>query len=264
MPRDNPSKIAKILSNIAYYEAGEYGLYWDEDGTMPWKELYWVLQRQDDLCHLKQSYIKQLELLGEDLPFILDNNRLVLKADIPTYEPSEPPTRLFHAISISSLEWTKKKGLHVPQNRSYLPLWIDVETSLQYTKPSHVEKIVITVDAKAASERGIIFYKAGPKLYLVKVSIPSNVLHFPFVKQRIIDDLNEKKNANKKKIKTRSEKEKEFSPGSFTVALEHFGKMYANSSEHQQGTKTKSSKKRSKGPDWKRQARKIRKTKRSI
>ncbi len=269
MPKDEPLKIAKILANIAYINAGEYGLFWDEDGTMPWKELYWVLQRQGGLSHIKSSYINQLEFLGINIPFTIENNLLKLKEPLPEYPIVNPPSKLFYSINIASIEWVKTKGLYIPSNRSYLALWSNEEDSLLHSKPGKQEKITIAIDSESAIEEGILFFQAGPELYLVNTPILPHLLHIPPVKQKLLDSLKAKKElSRKKKIKDKRKITKSApTPGSFIASVEHFKKAlgnYTQDNEIDSREKPRHSKKKGKGPDWKRQSRKIRKTKRSI
>ncbi len=268
MPKDEPIKIAKILANIAYHNAGEYGLFWDEDGTMPWKELYWVLQKQEGLSHIRTGYINQIESLGINLPFTIDNNRLKLKEPPPEYPVVTPPSRLFYSVNVASIEWVKARGLHVPSNRSYLPLWSSEENSLLYSKPGNHEKITIVIDGELAVEEGILFFQAGPELYLVNTPIPPHLLHIPPVKQKLLNSLKTKKESSrKKKIKDKKAEQPIPAPGSFIASVEHFKKAVGNYTpdcNFDNQRKSRHSKRKDKGPDWKRQARKIRKTKRSI
>ncbi len=81
----NPKTLAKTLSYIAYQAPAEYGLFWDPDGTMPWKELYWALQEDPSLRFVREGIVRELNYLpGCELPFALEGNLLRLRAGSDT------------------------------------------------------------------------------------------------------------------------------------------------------------------------------------
>jgi len=266
MAKLDPRRLAKVLTTVAYYESSEYGLYWDEDGSMPWKEFYWALQKIEGLSYIRQSHLKELMLIGETIPFKLEGNRLYLIWERPKYSPTvEPPPHLYHVVSLSALDAISKNGLNPPPHRSYLPLWAIENLALKFSKPSSDERLIVTVDTERAIEEGVVFLKAGTSMFLTRFSIPSRALHIPPVKQKALEQIHEKKERVKKK---RAKKTKLSghstapTPGSFTLDVTHFQK--AIGIENDEGGGHGKRKERKKGPDWKREARKIRKTKRTI
>src|SRR5208337_4911171 len=98
MLKHQPKTLAKILDYIARRSPGEHGLFWDPDGGMPWKEFYWVLQEDPSLRFVRESTIRELALLGIELPFALDGKLLRLRPEVacPRYpSASEVPERLY-------------------------------------------------------------------------------------------------------------------------------------------------------------------------
>jgi putative RNA 2'-phosphotransferase len=269
-----PQQLAKILRTITVVNPAEYGLFWDKDGSMPWKEFLWALQRQEELRFVRESHIKEIELSGLDLPFFLEEGRLRLKTAPPTYPAVTPPERLFIAIPLRGVPFVQKKGILVPSNRSYIALWSDPQESIEMMKPSSDEKpVVLTVNTESLA--GHSFYKAGERLFLTDSPLPPDCLVIPPVSEKELEALREikKEKAQREKakgmtgtfhIQPLSQKEKAAEgkmSGSFMLTVEAFKKQFGMT-EDTPGKK--SEKKKSKGPDWKREARKIRKTKRTI
>ena len=96
----HPKTLAKTLAYIACHAPAEFGLFWDPDGTMPWKELYWVLQEDPSLRFVRESIIRELTGLGVTLPFVLEGSRIRLStgAEKPSYPVAENvPERLYLA-----------------------------------------------------------------------------------------------------------------------------------------------------------------------
>lgn len=267
-------QLAKILRTITVVNPAEYGLFWDKDGSMPWKEFLWVLQRQEELRFVRESHIKEIELSGLDLPFFLEESRLKLKTAPPIYPAVTPPERLFIAIPLRGVPFVQKKGIFIPSNRSYIALWSNPQESIVMMKPSADEKpVVVTVNTENLPEHS--FYKAGERLFLTDLPLPPDCLIIPPVSEKELEELREikKEKAQREKIKAMSgtsylqptsHKEKVSEgkmSGSFLLTVEAFKKQFGMTEDTPD---KKSDKKRSKGPDWKREARKIRKTKRSI
>ncbi len=67
--RVNPRTLARTLSTIAVHCPWEHGLFWDPDGSMPWKEFYWALQEDHSLRFVRESHIRELAYLGLEVPF---------------------------------------------------------------------------------------------------------------------------------------------------------------------------------------------------
>ena len=114
MLKHQPKTLAKTLDYIIWRSPGEYGLFWDPDGTMPWKDFYWALQEDLSLRFVRQSTIRELTLLGIELPFALDGNLLRLRPEfaLPVYPPaSDVPERLYFGLKPKNLAHTQKFGL---------------------------------------------------------------------------------------------------------------------------------------------------------
>lgn len=258
-----PQQLAKILKTMTVVNPAEYGLFWDKDGSMPWKEFLWALQREEDLRFVRESHIREIELAGIDLPFSLQEGRLKLKTPLPAYPVVTPPKYLYIAVPLRGVPFVQKKGILLPSHRSFIALWGDPQECLKMAKPSSDEKLVV-ITVYTENLPGHLFYQAGERLYLTDSSLHSASLIIPLVSEKELEEIRElrKEKAHREKSKTPQTVESEKLYGSFALTVEAFKKQFGI--EDEQPNKKSEKKKRSKGPDWKREARKIRKTKRSI
>lgn len=259
-------RIVKILWTMTYHNPGEYGLFWDEDNTMPWKELYWICVAEPRLSIISRNFLKELALLGYDLPFVVEESRLRLIQPRPIYEITNPPERLYFAARLSNVPFISEKGILVPAHRSYIGLWSNTEKSLRYGKPSREDKIPIVVDTNIARGSGIVFLHGGHDFFLTSEEIPMEAIHIPPITERKKQGLREKKERKGEKARLMEEKQKRDTPGSFYPDVEYFQSLYGRKmAEISRETHTEmKGKKQHKGPAWKKEVRKIRKTKRTV
>lgn len=259
MARYLPKTLAKTLTYIAYHAPGEYGLFWDQDGTMPWKELYWALQEDPELRFVRQNHLRELTLLALEMPIELDGNLLRIRKGrpVPDYPSSEqPPARLFYACPRKRYGFVLENGL-AASGRRFLALASDQHLALRIGNRRDPEPFMIEVNTRLAASDGICFRVAGPELFLVE-SIGPKYLQFP----RLREDDWPQLTARRKEQPTAKTLAERPAPGSFVVSPEHL--QQAVNGKPGIGDTGKTGKGR-RGPGWKREARKARERhKRSI
>lgn len=193
MLKHQPKTLARTLDYIARRAPGEYGLFWDPDGTMPWKEFYWALQEDPALRFVRESTIREIGLLGIDLPFVLDGSRLHLVSEIstPGYPPaSDVPERLYLGLRPKNMVDTQKNGLHCA-GRPFLALCAGRELALRIAKRREQAPILIEILARAAAGNGLCFFVAGPDLFLAE-SVPVEFIVFPKIRRDFAERLAER------------------------------------------------------------------------
>ena len=190
MLKHQPKTLAKTIDYISWRSPGEYGLFWDPEGTMPWKEFYWALQEDSSLRFVRQSTIQELTLLGMELPFALDGTLLRLRPEfvLPAYRPaSDVPARLYFGMKPKNLAYTQKIGLRSSRRR-FVPICSERELALRIARRDGKAPLAIEILAREACQTGISFLAAGPHLYLVE-SIPAQFILFPKVRQDLAERL---------------------------------------------------------------------------
>ncbi|MGO9414409.1 MAG: hypothetical protein ACLPUX_08530 [Syntrophobacteraceae bacterium] len=209
--------LAKTLDYITWRSPGEYGLFWDPEGTMPWKDFYWALQEDVSMRFVRQSTIRELTLLGIELPFALDGNLLRLRPEfaLPPYPPaSDLPTRLYFGLKPKNLAHTQQIGL-TSHRRRFMAVCGERELALQIARRDEKTPITIEILAREACQSGLSFLAAGPQLYLVE-SIPARFIVFPMVRQDFMQRLAAP--ARKPAVQPSPNT----APGSFIVQTRHF------------------------------------------
>lgn len=217
--RLNPRTLAKTLSTIALHCPWDYGLFWDMDGSMPWKEFHWALQEDPSLRFVRESHIRELEYLGLDIPFSMDGRLLRLKSGrspIEIVPVSDPHERLYHGIRRTQIHSVRERGL-LPSNRGYLPMASNRELARRIAMRRDPEPIIIEVHAKKAASQGLAVLHAGGDLYLTG-PMPVHVLLIPLVREDRLPNIPARKPARPAETKP----ELPLMPGSFLVDLSRF------------------------------------------
>ena len=251
----NPKTIAKTLSYILCHSPGEHGLFWDADGSMPWKELYWVLQEDPSLRFIRESHIREIEYLGIEFPIHLDGKRCRLKEGfvLPPYAEAENlPRRLFYGCSRRRFSQVKEDGLR-PTSRTMLPLLADREMALRIARRRDPDGIVIEVQTDQAALEGTRFLAAGGPLFLVQEISPACLI-MPLVRE---EDSTKSGERRKDKPIRKASGPGVGTPGSFFVTEAHFQEGSAVS-QGRGDPAAKPGQRGKRGPDWKRESRKER------
>ncbi len=255
-PRYHPKTLARTLATMLVHSPGEHGLFWDPDGSMPWKDFYWVLQQDSSLRFVRGAHLKEIAYLGIDFPVFLDGTVLRLKEGLapPEYPPAaEPPKRLYFGCPRRHVPTVREGGLK-PSRRSFLTLWEDRDLALRSVRRHDPDGVVLEVVTEKALTEGVVFLWAGGPLYLVRALSPS-CLVLPLLRAETPPKGAEKKTSGKSTGVP-------VSPGSFFVSGADLPRPVgaAPGGEDSAGRRGPRGKR---GSDWKRMSRKER-TKRDI
>jgi putative RNA 2'-phosphotransferase len=243
--------LAKTIVYIAYQAPAEYGLFWDLDGSMPWKELYWALQEDPSLRFVRESHIRELTYMGLELPFVLEENLLRLRpglAHLPYPIVDHPPERLYFACRRKQYAHVLEQGIS-RSHRSFVPASAGKQMALCLGRRRDPEPLLVEILAARAHAAGEPIRFAGAELYLLE-SIAVGHLHFPLIRADQHAALTVRKRVEAKP----SAPGAPLSPGSFFVDAQQF---------HGDASTRKGIGKGGKKGDWKRQAKKERQ-KRSV
>lgn len=247
--RFHPQTLAKTITYIGCLAPGDYGLFWDDDGTMPWKEFYWALQQESDLAFVRIATLHELEYLGLVVPFVVDGRMLRLREScrIAPYPPVTPPRRLYYGCLRRSYHHVQEHGL-ASRHRKYLAMTSKKELAELIAKRRDPRPVPVEIQAAKAHEARIMFRKAGEHLYLVE-NLPAEYILFPLSTPRIKGQ----SNRGERKEHDRHSAAPLGTSGSYQLDIEHL-----------QGTQAKSraagkrAGKRDKTESWKRGSRGLR------
>jgi putative RNA 2'-phosphotransferase len=171
-------KLGKIIEYILLYRPDEFGLFLDDDGSLPIKELMWALHEEEGWKHLRLGHLKELAHSQFELAFVLEEN--CIKPKQPREQirsTTAPPRLLFHAARRKAYPAILKNGLR-PTGRPYVPLAITEEIALRIGRRRDPKPILLTVHAAKAHDKGYSFSLCGEFLYLVR-TLPSPFLSGP-------------------------------------------------------------------------------------
>ncbi len=248
--------LVKLLSYVACRRPDEYGLFWDPAGTMPWKEFHWALQQDPDLRFVREATIKELELLGFELPFTLRDGllKLVSPGDRPCPVPCHPPSFLHYHVRRKQFRAVRRHGLNPQGGRTYLPLCSAPELSRRIAARRDRRAIAVQVLAGEAYRRRIEFLRAGEDLYLV-TGVPVEFLVLPAISEEKLEALAPRRN---RKASAAPAPSLPSPVGSFYVDSAHLeGGGSARRDSHGKAAAGRKAKGKGKD-DWKRRARKER------
>lgn len=245
----NPKTLAKTIAYILVHAPGEHGLFWDADGSMPWKELYWAMQEDPSLRFVRESHLREIDYLGIEFPAVLEGNVLKLKPTqpIPDYPVvGSPPPRLFYACRRKSVLYAREHGF-AAAGRPFLPVTPNQELALRIARRRGPDPLLIDVFTEAALSEGILFRSAGADLYLVE-KLPVQVLRFPLMSEEKL----QQSAFRRRKEMAPAKQSGSRTPGSFLLEMEHMQPAFP---ALQEGGGGASKGKRRKGAEWKRAAR---------
>lgn len=170
-------ELKKIIEYILLYRPDEFGLFLDNDSSLPIKELMWALHEETGWKHIRLGHLKELAYSGLELAFILEEKHVRPNREIAQTSADTLPTLLFFAARRKAYPVILKHGLR-PGGRDYVPLATTEEMALRIGKRRDSKPILLTVHAAQAHESGHPFFTCGDLLYLVN-ALPADFLSGP-------------------------------------------------------------------------------------
>ncbi len=173
-------KLSKEISYALRHAPGEYELELDENGYVSVEQFLHVLNlsneygrdiTKEDLEYIITNFDKKRhEIVGDKIRALYGHS---VSAKIEK-TPKIPPDVLYHGTAKSFLDSIMKEGL-LPMGRQYVHLSIDTDMATLVGKRRDIDPILLQIDAKAASDDGIIFYVGNDKVWLCD-TIPSKYI----------------------------------------------------------------------------------------
>ncbi len=160
--------LAKIIDYILLRRPDEFGLFPEDDGSLPVKELLWALHEEPGWSYVRPSHLKELVYSGIPVNFSL--HETAIRPNSPSLfvlAPSIPPLLLFHGARRQAYPAIFKHGVR-PGGRAYVALATTEEMALRIGSRRDAEPVLLTVHAARAHEAGHQFVRCGGLLYLVK------------------------------------------------------------------------------------------------
>ena len=162
-----------MLEYILLRRPDEFGLFLNDDGSLPIKELLRALNEETGWKHVRHGDLKELSYSDLQLSFTVEESVVKPRYAFSKATPaSVVPRLLFFAAKRKAYPVIVKHGLR-PGGRPYIPLATTKEMALRIGKRRDPKPIPLTVHAGQASESGYEFFSSGDLLYLAKTLPPS-------------------------------------------------------------------------------------------
>jgi putative RNA 2'-phosphotransferase len=164
--------LAKIIDYILLRRPDEFGLFPEDDGSLPVKELLWALHEEPGWSYVRPSHLKELAYSGIPVNFSVHDT--TLRPNSPSLfvlAPSIPPLLLFHGARRRAYPAIFKHGLRLG-GRTHVALATTEEMALRIGSRRDAKTVLLTVHAARAHEAGHQFLRCGELLYLVKEVSP--------------------------------------------------------------------------------------------
>jgi putative RNA 2'-phosphotransferase len=168
MAKHQLKELAKIIDYILFRRPDEFGLFPDEDGSLPIKELIWALHEEPGWSYVRPTHLKELAYSGLQVNFSLHDTHIRPKVlSSLDLAPTPPPRSLFHGARRQAYQAILEQGLR-PGGRGQVVLASTEEMALRIGGRRDAKPVLVTVHAARAHEAGHRFLRCGELLYLVK------------------------------------------------------------------------------------------------
>ena len=171
-----PERISRFLSYLLRHRPKEYPLAFDRHGFVAWSAIVDLVQErffdateQEVRAVVTESEKKRFELTD-------DMVRATYGHSFPVdlgLEPVEPPAELYFGTARDLAQSILHKGLK-PRDRQFVHLSASLEDAEAVGKRRDPVPAIVVVDARAARQADIAFYRSGP-LFLAE-NVPQQFL----------------------------------------------------------------------------------------
>ncbi len=179
----NHKQLSKTLSLALRHQPKILNISLDEEGWTPLPDMmkalqnhrtYWKELKVQDLEEMMAEASKQRFQIKNDKIRAVYGHSIQQKIK---KEASNPPEILYHGTARKTVSLIQKSGL-LPMKRQYVHLSADTETATTVGKRRDNLPVILRVNAQAASQSGIQFYKEENDIWLSEV-IPPEFIVFP-------------------------------------------------------------------------------------
>lgn len=173
--------LVRMLQYVLGVRPDKFGLVPDDEGWVPVKELLKALHDEEGWRGVRQSMVQQAadRLSPETLDLDQEQGRIRCTNRQP--EPPEygvdPPPHLFIAVRRRGYRVIREKGLQ-PQPDGVLTLVAEEGLAVRLGQRRDPRPVLVTVQARKAQDRGVVFALFGDTLYLCD-QVPPDCLMGP-------------------------------------------------------------------------------------
>jgi len=172
----SPERISRFLTYLLRHRPKEYPLAFDRRGFVAWSEVLDLVQKR--FYDATEEQIRAVVTESEKKRFELRDNkvRATYGHSFPVdleLEPVEPPSELYFGTARDLAHSILRDGLK-PRDRQYVHLSASLQEAEAVGRRRDPSPAIIVVDARAAREADLAFYRSGP-LFLTE-NVPPQFL----------------------------------------------------------------------------------------
>lgn len=167
------------MALLLRHQGPQSGLRFDDKGFTEIGPLLEYMNRNELFRWVKQEHLEEIVQGDAKHRYEIAEGKIRAKYghSFPVREPSEsvtPPGVLYYGISSRRVDPVLHGGLR-PMGRSMLHLSVDESEAFQVAARQEPRPAMLEIDAVAAGQAGVKFFKATDKIYLAS-SIPPNFI----------------------------------------------------------------------------------------
>jgi putative RNA 2'-phosphotransferase len=169
-------RISRFLTYLLRHRPQEYPLRFDKRGFVNWGDVVEMVQER--FYDVTEEQIEAVVTGSEKKRFELEDGRVratyghSFPIDLAS-DAAEPPSKLYYGAARDLAHSALRNGL-APRDRQYVHLSLTAEEAESVARRHDPAPAIIIVDAQAAHEAGVVFYRSGP-LFLVE-NVPAKFL----------------------------------------------------------------------------------------
>jgi putative RNA 2'-phosphotransferase len=171
-----PERISRFLTFLLRHQPREYPLVFDARGFVDWRDIVEMVQER--FYDVTEEQIRAVITDSEKKRFEIQDGKVratyghSFRVDLEG-EAAEPPPRLYYGAARDLAQSMLRSGLK-PRDRQYVHLSLSYEEAESVARRHDPVPTIIVVDAQAAHDEGVRFYKSGP-LFLAE-NVPAKFL----------------------------------------------------------------------------------------
>jgi putative RNA 2'-phosphotransferase len=180
LDEERAERLSRFLSLVLRHRAHSFGLDVDAEGFVRMDDLLdLIAERQRSLDWVDAEHVEALvgregrrrfEIRGDKVRATYGHS-----FERPVrYEPADPPELLYISVARTKLAELRSRGLH-PVGRQYVHLSEDPKEADEIGRHHDPTPTLVTIQAKAAQEKGVVFHHPADGIYLV-ASLPPDLL----------------------------------------------------------------------------------------
>ncbi|MGE5216722.1 MAG: RNA 2'-phosphotransferase [Chloroflexota bacterium] len=169
-------RISRFLTYLLRHRPKEYPLVFDQRGFVDWRDVVELVQER--FYDVTEAQIRSVVTDSTKQRFELIDGKV--RATYGHSFPvdlggaaTEPPARLYFGTARDLAQSMLRNGLK-PRDRQYVHLSLTAEEAESVARRHDPAPALLVVDAQAAHDEGVVFYRAGP-LFLAG-NIPAKFL----------------------------------------------------------------------------------------